>query len=290
MKFTDEGITLHQSDLKHPCMEHLRLQTLASGPRMETDAATVGTCMHHAIESELREGPFNSEEEAVGWAAGEYIRVLEEYQESGASYVMSSFNNHTAAVLALDRLVRSWYNCDDRIALMASHETPLVEWHFDLPFSEVQVKKHGKKAEVIPVRLAGTADLVWSNQVWDWKSAGSEYKRWEYQRWGRQPDVYTWAAAQSGLIFPDAQGLYDFKFKVFVRRAEIRPPQTVDITRSPKNWEWLGQTVDRVVNHMYNMGLETPWVMDDQHVLCSPKWCPFWDQCKGKFVSGESWT
>jgi hypothetical protein len=26
------------------------------------------------------------------------------------------------------------------------------------------------------------------------------------------------------------------------------------------------------------------WPMNDQHALCSPKWCPFWDGCKGSHV------
>jgi len=166
-----------------------------------------------------------------------------------------------------------------------------VEWKFDLPFCEIDVKKHGKKAESVPVFLAGTADIVVDNMVWDWKTSGSEYRRWEYQRWGRQPDVYTWAAAQSGLIVPDRDGLYRFDFKVFVRNADPNAGcQTVTVARSANNWKWLETVIGRFVNFAYNMGLDREWPLDDQHVLCSPKWCSFFDRCKGSVVDGGSWT
>jgi hypothetical protein len=167
----------------------------------------------------------------------------------------------------------------------------LIEWGFDLPFTTVPVKKFGKRQEEIPVYLSGTADIVYNNQVWDWKTAGSEYRRWEYQRWGRQPDVYTWAAVQSGLVVPDSNGQVEFLFKVFVRNNNLdEQPQTVSVVRSANNWSWLETVVHRLVNFAYNMGLDREWPLDDQHVLCSPKWCTFFDVCKGSHVSGETWV
>lgn len=290
MKFDEQGLHIHQSDLKNHCLEKLRLETVAVGPRVENDAATVGTVLHATIEEELERGEFPNIGEALGFAAHTYLTTLETYQAEGRPYALSSFNDHSRALQSLDSLVRAWYACEERATLLSATQEPMIEWQFDLLFDHFSVKKHGKKAEDIPVYLAGTSDIVWNNMVWDWKTSGSEFRVWEKQRWDRQPDVYTWAAAQAGLIQPDSDGLYRFDFKVFVRRAEPVMPQTVTVFRSANNWRWLHTMIGRLVNMTYNMGLDREWPVDDQHVLCSPKWCTFFDMCKGAHVAGDTWT
>lgn len=291
MRFDSDGIHLHQSDLKNHCLEKLRLETVASGPRIENDAATVGTALHQVIERELLGITYATAYDAQAAAAHTYLALLEEYQQDGKPYALSSFNSHDRAIDLLTKLATAWFLSDERKLLLESSVVPQVEWKFDLPFGEVEVKKHGKKSEIIPVFLAGTADIIHNNRVWDWKTAGSEYRRWEYQRWGRQPDVYTWAAAQAGLVEPDRNGIYYFDFKVFVRNNNPELGcQTVTVERSQNSWAWLGTIIDRLVNFSYNMGMDREWPLDDQHVLCSPKWCSFFDMCKGAYVNGETWV
>lgn len=290
MRFDDAGIHIHQSDLKNHCLEKLRLETVATGPRLENDAATVGTALHAVIEYELQTEQFDTLFDCQSYAAHTYLRLLEEYQRDGKPYALSSFGAHERAIDLLTKLAAAWYMCAERQQLLGAADKPLIEWEFDLPFCEVDVKKHGKKAEVVPVFLAGTADIIFDGMVWDWKTAGSEYRRWEYQRWGRQPDVYSWAAAQSGLITPNSDGAYVFDFKVFVRNSDpTLGCQSVRIYRSENNWAWLREQINRLVNFSYNMGLDREWPLDDQHVLCSPKWCTFFDMCKGAHVDGERW-
>jgi hypothetical protein len=257
---------------------------------MENDAATVGTAFHAVIEHELLQQPFDTLYDLQGWAAHYYVHLLEQYQRDCKPFSTSSFGTHDRAIELLTKLGAAWFMSDERELLLTAGEKPAVEWHFDLPFCEVPVKKGGKKEEIIPVFLAGTADIVWNNELWDWKTAGSEYRRWEYQRWGRQPDVYTWAAAQSGLILPESDGSYMFKFKVFIRNNDpTLGCQTVEVLRSANNWGWMRELVSRLVNFSYNMGLDREWPVDDQHVLCSPKWCTFYDMCKGAHVDGQRW-
>lgn len=289
MRFDTDGIHIHQSDLKNHCLEKLRLDTVAVGPRLENDAATVGTALHYVIEHELNGSVYADMHECQAFAAHSFLALLERYRDEGAPYACSSFGTHDRAIELLTKLAAAWWHSDEREYLLGV-ESMKVEWQFDLPFCEVDVKKHGKKAEKVPVFLAGTADLIVGNQVWDWKTAGSEYRRWEYQRWGRQPDVYTWAAANAGLIVPNNDGLYEFSFKVFVRNSDpLVGCQTVTVQRSANNWEWLQEIISQFVNFSYNMGLDRVWPLDDQHVLCSPKWCNFFQGCKGAFVDGERW-
>ena len=292
MRIDEAGIHLHQSDLKNHCLEKLRLETVASGPRVENDAATVGTALHKVIEYELLHGAYDDVTACQSQAANVYLMLLEEYQTEGRPYALSSFNTHDRAIDLLVRLAEAWYRSAEREQLLAATTKPLIEWNFDLPFCEVEVKKFGKRAEIVPVYLAGTADIILPDRVWDWKTSGSDYRRWEYQRWGRQPDVYTWAAAEAGLITPHpVTGLHTFEFKVFIRGTDPGMGcQTVTIDRSANNWSWLRESVSRLVNFSYNMGLDREWPLDDQHVLCSPKWCTFFDMCKGKHVDGVSWV
>lgn len=291
MRVEERGITIHQSDVKSHCLEQLRLKFISEGPRMETDAATVGTVLHAVIEREIKDEPFSNEGDAVAWAAAHYVHVLEGYAAEGALYSMATFDTHDKALKSLSWLVRSWYHSPERFDLLYHEHPDLVsEWSFDLKFCDVNVQK-GRKKEVIPVYLAGTADIVVGGRVLDWKTAGSEYKQWEYQRWGRQPDVYTWAAAQSGLVLPDRDGMYYFDFKVFVRRQEVRLPDTITVKRGQNHWDWLQVMVSRLVNMWYNLGTDVGWPLDDQHVLCSDRWCPFWGECKGKLIDPtRGWT
>ena len=261
MKIRDNGVVLHQSDLKSHCLEQLRLGFVAEGPRMETDAATVGTVLHSVIEHELRGSPFDNEGDAIQWGAEQYVQVLETYKDAGATYSMGTFENHTRALAALGWLVRSWYHSPERFDLLyKEHDSLLSEWSFDLKFADVLVPTGNikRKFQEVPVYLAGTADIVYNNRVQDWKSASSEYKQWEYQRWGRQPDVYTWAAAKSGLIQPDKDGMYYFDFKVFVRRNEVRLPDTVTVKRSENHWAWLEVLVTRVVTLITRLEIRSP--------------------------------
>lgn len=292
MRFDEQGIHIHQSDLKNHCLEKLRLETVAVGPRIENDAATVGTALHAVVERELAGlVGYNVEKDAAAMAAAVYVELLEEYSVENKPYILSTFNSHDRALDMLAALAAKWYRCNERQELLSAANSPQVEWKFDLPFTTVPAKKFGKRQEEIPVFLSGTADIVYDNQVWDWKTAGSEYRRWEYQRWGRQPDVYTWAAVQSGLVTPDRNGEVQFLFKVFLRNLNLdEQPQTVSTIRSANNWGWLETITHRLVNFAYNMGLDREWPLDDQHVLCSPKWCTFFDMCKGQFVSGETWV
>jgi hypothetical protein len=126
-------------------------------------------------------------------------------------------------------------------------------------------------------------------RIWDWKTSGQEYKLWEKQRWAVQPTVYTWAAAQNGLLLPDGFGDYTFEYKVLKRSAKPSKFMTYRVTRTIRSWAWLERVVQNVATLFVTMGIEDEWPLNDHSALCSPKWCPFWDQCKGQYVDG-SWA
>lgn len=285
MKINPDGtiITLHQSDIEtwHTCPEQMRLTHMTSN-RDETDAATVGTVLHAVIEHEVT-GEFGKTVKSLkGWAANHFLETLEGYAESASAYSRSSFKTDTKALAVLDGLVQAWWDSPERDTLKyVPRDAMLVEWNFDVPFMQI---------DDVSIRLAGTSDLVLLgfNQIWDWKSAGRSYDRWEKQRWAIQPTVYTYAAAVEGLIAPDKDGRYEFHNKVFVR-GNAGPPQDVTVFRSKQNWWWLEKQVQSMLAVMGALP-EGPWPLNDHGALCGPKWCPFWSQCKGSLVDGETWV
>jgi len=30
------------------------------------------------------------------------------------------------------------------------------------------------------------------------------------------------------------------------------------------------------------------WLANDQHFLCSQRWCPVWDKCKGSYIGSDN--
>lgn len=287
MKHDARGIHVHQSDIKSwlNCGEQVRLvRAVREQGRFETDAATVGTVTHALIEEELNNGFFQNETDAKHWAANHFVETLQGYKDSGAVYSRSSFDTDMKALKVIERLATVWYRSDERAYLATLPEGSFIpEWDFDVPL--------GVQFQNTDVYIAGQADLLIPNVgLWDWKTASQAYRRWEKQRYDVQSTAYTYAAHYEGMMLPDKWGEYEFTFKVFdTKLATPGPPDSISVKRSPANWNWLRTQVVNMlaVQHALPDG---PWPLADNHVLCSPKWCPVWDSCKGSHVSGETWT
>ena len=297
MKYDDGVLTLHQSDISHyvTCPEQFRVVNHI-GPgaqfddeptiRVETDAATIGTCLHAAIERELSGKPFSSLAAAQKWATDWMGETVSGFMSNGIVYRTESYGDDPAkAVGAVCNLVESWFVSEERAYwLQRDPASFLIENYFNIPF----VKRTGDRL-VREIRLAGTADIIdiAENRVVDWKSSGREYRRWEKQRWAHQPTVYTYAAASMGYILPDGDGLYRFDYRIFIRRASTAEAQSVSVFRGNGQWSWLTMLVNNIADQIESNS--EMWPLRDDHALCGPKWCPVWDSCKGMFV-GEDWA
>lgn len=286
MRYDEKSMSVHvhQSDIKDwlNCGHQTFLKKQIEGQRFETDAATVGTVLHKVIETEMDEGFFFTEQEALQFAMGYFLELLVDYQKKGSVYSRSSFDTDEKAIKVIERVVKIWYRSDERADFGQMTEF-LTEWDFDVPF-DIRVGGYD-------VYLEGQSDLVVPNRkIVDWKTASQSYKPWEKRRWDVQSTAYTYAGAYEGLLVPDKRGEYEFDFVVFdTKGGTIGPPTVIPVKRSPRNWDWLRVQVTNML--MVQQALpEGPWPMSDQHVLCSPKWCPVWADCKGAVVSGETWT
>lgn len=301
MRLKDDTLWLHQSDLSHyvTCPEQFRvsngIQPRRPGEsititddtyRVESDAATIGTCIHAVIERELRKGPFANLGALKTWAKGWMGRQIMEYMEAEVEYRTETYGGNAARIMAaVYNLCESWWASKERDYWMhRDHDSYYVEHEFDVEF----VTRPENKL-IRQVRLAGTADIIdlQENRVLDWKSSGRAYQRWEKQRWAHQATVYTYAAAEEQLISANGDGLYRFDYRVFLRNNKVDEPQELTVMRGPGQWAWVTSMVNNIADMMESDANQ--WPVRDDHALCGPKWCPIWNDCKGAFVS-EDWT
>jgi hypothetical protein len=300
VKTDDNGtLWLHQSDIGHfmSCPEQFRVVNgiLPGGSfeknishRVETDAATIGTIFHSVIEHEIQEGRFQRVADAIKWAKTEMGHRVLGYMEAGTEYRTESFGDDpTRALGTLAKLVTMWFNSDERkywLALSKDHpDCILVEYEFDVPFIT------GRNGLYKEIRLGGTPDIIdtYNHRIVDWKTSSRKYERWEKQRWAPQPTVYTFAVAELGLIQRHEKG-YQFDYRVFNHKYNDPEPQCETVWRDTGQWAWMVQQVSNMVD-MIESDL-TVWPVRDDHALCSPKWCPIWDSCKGMYVTHPEWT
>jgi hypothetical protein len=161
-----------------------------------------------------------------------------------------------------------------------------VEQHFSLPFFEAVLPdpEYGlRNGTEVCVDLEGTIDYGdWS--VKDWKTCSDPRKYqggyggegWQLRRWGIQPTVYCWAARELG----DLSEPLSFSYAA----VEKTQPNVhwLEVTRTQSDFDWLKRLCWNVVK-MLESDLDE-WPLNDQSALCSEKWCPAWDACKGSVL------
>ena len=131
------------------------------------------------------------------------------------------------------------------------------------------------------VVLEGRPDYVdLFDRVWDWKTAASAYNVTETTRWAIQPTAYTYLASQ--VLGTHAT---EFTFAVGVKPHGII--QFIDLDRHPGDWQWLARIARGALGLARSL-LHTEWPVVHGHWLCSEKWCPHWDGCRGKYIEGSS--
>jgi hypothetical protein len=237
------------------CPEQARVEMFEGAKREETDSTAKGTSVHAAIEYALEEG------DPTGEIGHDIIdRKLAELQP---------WKYTKYGVERVHKLAHAAY--DNWRELIAPEVEPLhVEWGFEVEFPYC-------KHDVI---LQGTSDCIdRRGLVWDWKTAGKPYERWEYQRWAVQPTVYTYAAtAELGATFDE------FHYGIMLDSGDV---QLMSVTRGPEHYEWLGRQIDRICDLIE---ADLPhWPLNDTGWHCSPRWCGNWDNCKGALFN-EDWT
>jgi hypothetical protein len=227
-------------------------------PAFESDAAAIGTSVHAAIEVALQERQSEHGDLTIDDAF--YIATQEMKQ-----------------LIADPAFVWVKYTPEKADELIGSHLTQWYEQFY--PYAEPIWTEQKFKIKLVEddereIYLSGTADYM-DNQIGlvDWKTSSRDYKEWEYRRWAIQPTVYCTAFEQP-------------QFTYFVMKPpsqQIPGAQQFTVERDSSHAAWLRQQLKNLALQIES-GI-APWPLNDQHALCSDKWCPIFQGCKGVHVT-----
>jgi hypothetical protein len=136
----------------------------------------------------------------------------------------------------------------------------------------------------------GTMDYMHETGLWDWKTAARKYSLLEKQTQSIQASIYAGYALSTGDVSLDAEGNVGFTFGVMIRNMKGES-QIVRIKRSSAHVMWVTEQAATLVRSALAMrednGFNKPWLKNDQHFLCSARWCPWWSVCKGVFIQDK---
>jgi len=132
----------------------------------------------------------------------------------------------------------------------------------------------------------GTMDYLHPNGVWDWKTAARKYSLLEKQTQDVQASIYSFAANKMGVVKEKSI----FNFGVMIRGSNATG-QIVSVSRSKAHGDFVIKQAMSAVAYAFamtnNTGVPTDerWLVNDQHYLCSQRWCSWWSVCKGAHIS-----
>jgi len=226
------------------------------------EAAALGTAHHSGIEAALS-GRIDKPSEVAEWSIATLIDLEKHftYDDLDRDKCVAHLRHWSGQLRTQPEFVELYTN-----------QERLVEQEFTI---------HVDTIGDVDMHWTGTADAInCPTYLVDWKTSSRKYQRWEKQRWAVQPTIYAEAARQLGWVDDDK---VDFRYVVFHRSLSSPAPETISVTRGPGHTAWL----TRMLWRAYDLRQVHEWPLNDQHALCSEKWCPAWAQCKGLHVRSD---
>lgn len=279
----NKTITIRQSwlDTAMRCADRGRRDAFQP-VREEGDAAFAGTSMHAAIE-QLLLGNLSldqMEQYAQAYAAKGCVEGI--LQDDGNMLPISfkSFDGPQELIYHAGNCTRGWVQdihpfLERRGLLVGSTE---------VKFSYEAFEHRGWT-----IILQGTCDWVpdFGNELWDWKSSGSDYKQKEKQMFAVQPSVYA-GAAINGCFGREFTLPLTFSYGVAIRLKTKARGQIVTVQRTQAHLDWVYRRIRQYVDLFLDVGPDREWpVSDEGNFLCSQKWCPWYLDCRGSHLNRD---
>ncbi len=260
-------IFVRQSWLKDMmlCPERARLNVAKPEFKTQNDSAAIGTAVHAGIQAIL--------DGDVGTSDAPYVSLtkFKELETAGIKHTNVNPDHWHHHVMDL---TEAWVK-DIFPSVPTGGKT-------EVPFSVPT----GTIVEGRELWFEGTMDYLHESGVWDWKTAARKYSILEKQQQDIQSSIYTFAAQKLGM----EQTSNTFKFGIMIRVSKSYG-QIVSVNRTKGHGEFvIKQAASAVANVLAitkNTGIPTDerWLINDQHYLCSQRWCPWWSVCKGAHIS-----
>jgi len=239
--------------------------------RTTNDSAVMGTAVHAGIEAVLNGNIAPSDAHHVSVAKlnhikeSEHVKVTNTDPETWEPLVRSMTNAWVSGVFPN----------------VPSGGKPEHKFEY---FSNVMVDDYA-------IWFEGTMDYFHPTGVWDWKTAARKYSLLEKQTQSIQASIYCGYALQSGESEIDVDGNMAFNFGVMIRTMK-GDSQIVRIKRNNAHTMWVVEQATTLVRSALAMRnaegeFNRSWLKNDQHFLCSERWCPWWSVCKGVFLQDK---
>lgn len=252
------------------CPERARLMELNPSARKENDSAMMGTACHSGIEAVLNKQI--KPDEIGDYSVNSFKAAEQDLWTQGKSINITNTEP------------RNW---EKHIASMSEAWVKDIMPH--VPEGGQTEYKFATKVGAISNALyeyelyfEGTMDYIHPTGIWDWKTAARKYYEGEKQMQNIQSAIYCQAGVNLGLVeYP-----VDFSFGVMIRNASSTG-QIVTIKRREEHAKWVIAQATALVNTILTNKIYLPserWLVNDQHFLCSKRWCPVWSMCKGSFI------
>lgn len=247
--------------------------------REEGDAAFAGTSMHAAIEQFSR-GNLSldqMEQYATAYATKGCNEGVPQDDGSILPISFKSFDGPNELIYHAGNCTRGW--------IQDIHPW-LVAQGLDKGTPEVKFSYEAFEHRGWTIIMQGTCDWVpdFGNVIIDWKSAGSDYKQKDKQMFAVQPAVYC-GAAVNGCFGREFTWPMEFFYGVAIRLKTKARGQIVPVQRTQAHLDWTYRRIRQYVDLYLDLGPDREWPMSDEgNFLCSQKWCPWYDQCRGAHI------
>ena len=269
MKVDEENkrVLVRQSWLKDMllCPERARLSVIKPEFRTQNDSAAIGTAVHSGIESLL------SGRCSVADAPDISLVKFKEMEAEGVRHTNVNPESWHGHVIGLTKAFIA-----DILPNVPSGGA--CEAHFEVPT--------GQFVNGYELWFEGTMDYLHKDGIWDWKTAARKYSLLEKQSQDVQSAIYSFAGNKLGVT--ELKSVFNFGVMI---RTNNPYGQILSVTRSKAHSDFVIKQALSAVAVVFAMtektGIPTDerWLINDQHYLCSQRWCPWWSVCKGAHIS-----
>lgn len=272
---------IRQSDINdfRECPEKFRQTRHGEVAKWENDSAVVGTACHLAYQS-LLEGWVDSMADAIEVALTELAKLWptcrrvqiksEEHARESVIGCIHSFVNEVMDSLLNDEVLAT-------------------EIRFNVLANETPSRK---------LYLSGTSDVWTKRKLVDFKHSARDWAKdaWKIERYNVQSTLYVWARDQVeikadqgrkfSLDYAWEDEFYPFEFIVISPETFNVYRQTVQ--RRVKDARFLHDEIQAMCDAIEYLP-KNRWPKRSEDWQCSPKWCPAWSNCRGKYLGPDPW-
>lgn len=261
------------------CPERGRATMSGQMPRIERDATCLGTAVHAGIQAALiaaSKGHVMSPLDMTNIALAEFAMYA-----SDPDFRWEKYNAKRVEFMIMRCCDLFWDDLYEKLSPVLIEEN----------FGPLTIYEDDKRV----IQIKGTIDFLDAQHgLLDWKTTGDgrKYRRgfggdaWKLDRWEPQPTFYCKAAVELGHYDPEGPWWFSYwPFDLSGAEPKLGPP--VSVLRRPEDVSWM---IERLLSYTELIERDVArWPKQDNHALCSPKWCDWWPFCKGAQYMTVPW-